>query len=285
MALGGRGHLLLSAKEFSQYHGLILTVSSGGGARQGDLGGHSRRSAKRLLYVFPKRVISDNGPQFVSAETTAQLGRWKIQHERIVPYTPWQNPVERLHQTLKRHLRKSAQPTLKKALQESLATLRSTINATTGHTPGDLLFRGGFQTPLRTLRSTEPELEIGDDDLDEEVRLREATAKAAVNEGYDTRYHTASRPLAVKSAVFVQQPSGATEQATVITASPHDAIIETEDGSVQRRHLDRLLPRHVTTIPEHSEPVSPVADRGGKPTSDCLRRSGRTRKPRSVLDL
>ena len=237
------------------------------------------------MFGFPKRVISDNGPQFVSAETTTQLGRWKIQHERIVPYTPRQNPVERLHQTLKRHLRKSAQPTLKKALQESLATLRSTINATTGHTPGDLLFRGGFQTPLRTLRPTEPELEIGDDDLGEEVRLREATAKAAVKESYDTRYHTASRPLAVKSAVFVQQPSGATERATVITASPHDAIIETEDGSVQRRHLDRLLPRHITTIPKHSEPVSPVADCGVEPTSDCLRRSGRTRKPRSVLDL
>lgn len=82
--------------------------------------------------------------------------------------------------------------------------------------------------------------EEDEEELDEEVRLREAAAKAAVKMQYDNRHHAAARDLQVGDAVFVQQPSGATDKATVLTSNQHEVTIKTEAGAVQRRHLDRF---------------------------------------------
>ena len=61
-----------------------------------------------------------------------------------------QNPAEYLHQTLKRHMRKSGKTSISCALRA--AVVRATINAPTGKTLGDLFLRGGYSTPLRSLQ-------------------------------------------------------------------------------------------------------------------------------------
>jgi len=172
-----------------------------------------------VMLGYPKRIISDNGPQFVSEEFLSQLSEWNVVHERIVPYTPRQNPVERLHQTLKRLMRKSGESSAKRALQRALETVRSTINATTGRTPGDLMLRGGFSTPLRLFAEpTWVPADECDEDVDDEVRTRESATKASVKEGYDKRHHAHPRDLAPEMSVFVQQPSGATDRGVVLQA-------------------------------------------------------------------
>ena len=126
----------------------------------------------------------------------------------------------------------------------ALSTLRSTVNTTTGHTPGDLFLRGGFATPLRSLRI--PVEAVTDEDLDDTIRTCESAIKTAVKNTYDRRHHATSRQLEPGATVFVQQPSGATKQAVVVSATPHDAVIRTEADVEQRRHVDRLA--HLLTM-------------------------------------
>ena len=104
------------------------------------------------LFGTPQRIISDNGPQFSSAKFATACTNWAVFHERIVLYTPRQNPVERLHQTLKAHMRKSGLPSAEAALRVALQAIRSTINTVTGRTPRDLLLEGAYNTLLHSLR-------------------------------------------------------------------------------------------------------------------------------------
>ena len=54
-------------------------------------------------FGFPRELISDNGPQFVSAETKAFLEQANIRHVRASPHYPCSNGmVERFHATVRR---------------------------------------------------------------------------------------------------------------------------------------------------------------------------------------
>ena len=253
------------------------------------------------LFGTPQRIISDNGPQFVSESFAEACQQWNCSHERIVPYTPRQNPVERLHQTLKRHMRQSGLLSADAALQVALQTLRSTINTVTGRTPGDLFLRGGYNTPLRALRHPAAAAEDSDGDSEDEVRIADARAKAAAKASFDDQHRVKPKLLNPGAAVFVKEPSGNTARGTVVNATPHDAVVRLEDGSEQRRHLDRILlqpPQPTATadpeIPdqEQTESDSAKADPAtpAVPTEDPepttmppLRRSSRQAKSRSRL--
>ena len=101
------------------------------------------------LFGAPRHMISDNGPQFISVNFQKFMETHSVIHERTVPYSPRQNPVERLHQTLKRMMRKSGLPSAEAALLVALQAARSTVNTVTGKAPGDLFLRGGYR-PCRT---------------------------------------------------------------------------------------------------------------------------------------
>ena len=232
------------------------------------------------LFGTPERVISDNGPQFVSTEFANFLSQCRTQHERIVPYTPRQNPVERLHQTLKRHMRKSGQASATVALREALSAIRSTINVVTGHPPGDLFLRGGYRTPLRSLC---PPMQLPDD-IDDEVRVRDHVAKQAAKERYDERHHAVPSTVNAGDEVFVRQADGSTDRAQVQETSQYDAVVTTAMGATQRRHLDNIAP----TPPEATEPDDTPGRRPedpSTPAAEAPRRSQRIRKPVNRLNM
>eukprot|EP00117_Sycon_ciliatum_P034746 scpid23618/ scgid26458/ Probable Pol polyprotein; Reverse transcriptase/ribonuclease H; Integrase len=197
------------------------------------------------LFGTPRRIISDNGPQFVSAEFASACQQWNTSHKRIVPYSPRQNPVERLHQTLKRHMRKSGCSSADEALQRALRTVRSTINTITGRAPGDLFLRGGYNTPLRCLKEQTESIDDDDDesDTDEEVRIADATAKATAKARFDARHLVQPKVVNPGAAVFLKEPSGNIVPAVIVHSSPHDVTAITDAGVERRRHLDSVIPR------------------------------------------
>ena len=182
-------------------------------------------------------------------------------------------------------------PSAEAALLVALQAARSTVNTVTGKAPGDLFLRGGYRTVLRQLSPVEytRETDLDDADLDEEVRQADARAKAATKAMYNAQHRGQVKQLVPGQAVFVKQPSGATEKATVISATPHDATILTESGSQFRRHLDRLQPD--PSEPSLQDPTSGspttseaealvgASDSGDLPDNPELRRSTRQRRP------
>ena len=190
------------------------------------------------LFGLPRHLISDNGRQFSSAEFEARLKEWSISHELIVPYTPRQNPVERMHQTLKKLMRQADCSRVADSLRVALTTIRSTVCTSTGKTPGDCLLRGAYQTPLRQLQHPLPS--ETDEELDDDVREHEAKAKATAKANFERRHVMGERTLQAEQSVLVRQPDGSCQKATVITANAHEATVTTAHGVTQRRHIDRI---------------------------------------------
>ena len=232
-----------------------------------------------MLFGVPSILISDNGPQFRSTEFARQLASWDVQHQPTVPYAPRQNPVERLHQTLKRLMRKSGKVAAMEALKVALKVVRSTVCQSTGKTSGDLFLRGGYRTQLQQLADS-PAPNEDDEELDEDVRAQDTRLKQDAVEAHQQRYHAQARSLSPGQRVFVKQPGGATERATVVSATPHDAIITTEAGQQPNRHLDRLQPVPSKAVPAAIAPTSTEAEtvdgqprRSARLAAKCHRRS------------
>ena len=83
-------------------------------------------------YGLPQQLVSDNGPQFTSAEFKEFCGRNGIQHVRVAPYHPASNgAAERLVQSFKASLKKSASWFRTVSLANFLLIYRSTPHTTT----------------------------------------------------------------------------------------------------------------------------------------------------------
>ena len=93
-------------------------------------------------YGFPYRLVSDNGPQFVSEEFTSFLTSCGISHSKTAPYHPATNSeAERFVQTLKNFL-KTFNPNnlnLEMSVQGFLLKYRTTPHSTTNVSPSELL--------------------------------------------------------------------------------------------------------------------------------------------------
>ena len=102
---------------------------------------------------FPRLVVSDNGPQFVSHELREYLTAHHILHHRSAPYHPATNGLaEGMVKILKQWLRKQAScPSINSNLADFLFTYRNVPHTTTGHSPAELIFGGMPRTHLSML--------------------------------------------------------------------------------------------------------------------------------------
>ena len=89
----------------------------------------------RLMEVFarfglPSVLVSDNGPQFASAEMAQFLQRLGIQHNRSSPRYPRSNGmVERLHRVVKERIQSLGQSlSLQRHLQQVLFDIRNSVH-------------------------------------------------------------------------------------------------------------------------------------------------------------
>ena len=104
-------------------------------------------------FGFPRVILSDNGPQFVSNIMKQVMTIFGITHNRATPYHPQTNGLcERVNGTIKDNIRKAAfdnKLEWDRVLPFTLFNIRSSPQETTKYTPFELVY--GF--PPKTLHS------------------------------------------------------------------------------------------------------------------------------------
>ena len=102
-------------------------------------------------YGLPEQIVSDNGPQFTSAEFTEFLRKNGVQHIRSAPYHPASNgAAERLVRTSKESIKAGERDglTLQHRLENFLFTYRTTPHSTTQVAPCSLFLGRSLHTWL-----------------------------------------------------------------------------------------------------------------------------------------
>ena len=111
---------------------------------------------RRVFAAFglPRQVVSDNGPQFVSAEFEKFMKENGVKHLRSAPYHPSTNGLaERFVQSLKQALKVVERQGIpsQQCLAEFLLTYRVTPHSTTNESPSKLLMGRELRTCLDLL--------------------------------------------------------------------------------------------------------------------------------------
>ena len=108
-------------------------------------------------FGLPRKLVSDNGTQFISNEFKHFLQSLNISHVRSSNYFPSSNGcIERFHGTLKSRLKRLLYDTaidFQSALDKVLFDVRKTPNAMTGQTPFSLFFGRDMRNELSALAS------------------------------------------------------------------------------------------------------------------------------------
>lgn len=182
-------------------------------------------------FGVPAQIVSDNGPQFISAEFQDFCKRFNIQHIRVAPYHPRSNgEAERFVQTLKNTLgRKQLEHhDLVYRLNRFLLTYRNTAHSTTGIPPAQLLLGRRVRLPLDGLRQ-QPE-----------DKVRESQEKQAYTKKLQRQYRPGDSVWFRDYRHSVQKwKAGMVVQHT----GPYSYVIEA-DFQLYTRHADQMLPRN-----------------------------------------
>ena len=224
-------------------------------------------------YGYPKRVLSDNGPQFTGNIWAAAAQRWDCQLWTTPVYHPQANPTERRNQELKKGLRlrlyQGNQRTWDRYLSELLFGLRRRQNAATGVTPSYLLFGKTILQPGEWRIFQTPE----EADQNEERRQREDEARhhqATYQLKYATvparpRYfpgdwvyipnHRLSNKAAGYNAKLAQARLGPYQVLDHISGEVYWVL---KDDVMQKVHGSVLIPAPARTIPVELAGVQPL---------------------------
>lgn len=232
---------------------------------------------------LPENIVSDNGPNFTSAEIEDLLTKNGIKHTKVSPHQPASNgQAERAVRVFKEGIEKMEGGNMQNKLSRFLLKYRATPHSTTGVTPAQLLMKKKIRTRLDLLLPN----------IASQVRLKQGYQKHAHN------YHAKERDLDANAPVFLRDFSSSSpkswQKGTIVhTSGPVSALIELPDGRVARRHQDHL--RKDPSIAEHSlksstpepdmaapDPIraEPMCDRGSTPKTAEVEplRSARNRR-------
>uniref|UniRef100_A0A3P8SHE6 Integrase catalytic domain-containing protein n=1 Tax=Amphiprion percula TaxID=161767 RepID=A0A3P8SHE6_AMPPE len=254
----------------------------------------SKLAATFARFGVPEELVSDNGPQFTSAEFGRFSREFDFVHTTSSPHYAQSNGhAERAVQIAKGILKQS-NPLL------TLMVYRSTPNASTGFSPAELLMGRKIRTTLPTLSTN---LDPSWPDR-EEMRSSDATAKLKQAFYYNRRNGVRDLPpLDSGDRVLMKLDNERqwTTPGTVLgnCSTPRSYAVVTPEGGCYRRNR-----RHVLQVP--GAPTNPAADTspedptpvqssdvtpssaGESPTNTgtvTVTRSGRVIKPPPKLDL
>ncbi|XP_060067122.1 uncharacterized protein K02A2.6-like [Ylistrum balloti] len=150
---------------------------------------------------YPLSITTDNGPQFRSEVFNQYMEEAGIEHHHITPLWPQANgEVERQNRSLMTRIRIAQVEgrDWREELETYLFMYRSTPQSTTGVSPAELLFG-------RKLRNKLPEISNFHDDVNIEVRDRDAKRKGQGKLYGDARRNAIESDVNVGDTVLVKQ--------------------------------------------------------------------------------
>ena len=139
----------------------------------------------------PKKLLSDNGPQFISKAMEAVCADWGVERVFITPYHPQTNWVERVNRNLKGMMRSYLTDDHRQwdvHVSEFAFALNSVTHSTTGKAPCVVMFGRQLQSPLSNHWKLDISEELDDPEtVQETVRhnMRKTSQKRKQN--YDKR--------------------------------------------------------------------------------------------------
>lgn len=146
-------YLLVFQDQFSKYVVIIPL-------RQATANTVSKNFVKEILYKFgkPRKLITDNGSQYASNLMNDLAKQYGFEHQRIPPYSPHINIVERANKTIKQLLRAYVDEQQRKwdeYIPEFAFAINSSTQMTTGYSPNLLMFGREIEPVLHLRRSIE----------------------------------------------------------------------------------------------------------------------------------
>ena len=186
------------------------------------------------IHGLPRKVVTDNGPSFVSEQFKSFMSDNGIVHVTTAPYHPASNGLaERAVQTVKNGLKRTPGTTVQEKLSKFLFTYRITPQTTTGVAPAQLLMN---RCPRSRLDRLFPDL----------------SERVAKHHAKQAEQHDTSKPLrtfVVGDTVYVKDfstpsPTWIPGMVTKVTG-PLSYHVELESGRTVRRHVDAVRRRDV----------------------------------------
>jgi hypothetical protein len=176
------------------------------------------------VHGIPDVVISDNGPQFASAEFKSFAANYDFNHTTSSPKYPQSNgEAERAVQTVKQMLRKSKDP------YAALLLYRATP-LRNGLSPSELLMGRKLKTKLPMLPSTL----IPKTQNHSMIQEKETNLKQQQRDNYNQRHMAREAPpLKAGDTVFIKDMAKP-GQVVAKHHNPRSYIIRTEHGNIRR---------------------------------------------------
>ena len=194
---------------------------------------------------IPEQIVTDNGPQFTSADFTNFVKSNGIRHSLSSPYHPASNgEAERFVRTFKEAMKTGRNDglTLAHRINNFLLTYRTTPHTTTGTPPCELLMGRTLRTHWDLLKP----------DVGQRVCWRQSKQKEGKDGNNPLRHFVTGQSVMVKnfrmgptwvSGVIVQQ------------LGPLTYLVEISAGKFWKRHVD-----HVKDYPSKGLSSVPVSD-------------------------
>ena len=207
-------------------------------------------------YGIPATLISDNGPQFSSAEMKQFAEAYGLHHITTSPYYPQANgQAERTVRTVKNLLRNAKDPHM------ALLSYRATPLEWCGLTPAELLMGRKIRTDLPQPKSTYIPTWTHIQNLKE---LHEKY-KSVQEKYYNNQHHVKTLPsLPDNSPIWIQTENTHVPGTVVKQAiTPRSYIISTPTGQIRRNRISlrHRRERGTTTETTENEPPRRVVTR------------------------
>ena len=227
---------------------------------------------------IPEIVMSDNGPQYSSAEFLEFSKKYGFTHITSSPRYPQSNgEAERAVQTIKNLLTKAEDPCM------ALLSYRSTP-LRNGYSPAQLLFGRKLRTTLPMIgKELQPSLPSK-----VAVQEKEETYRAKMKENFDHRHGTRLLER-LKGGDRVYLPENKQHGVVINPAdTPRSYKVQTPDGTLRRNRRQIIAsaqPGTPGTPKRSTPPTSPVQRQSPSSSSHApsLRRSTRDHKPAERL--
>ena len=185
-----------------------------------------------VAHGLPETIVSDNGPNFTSAEFESFLSNNGVKHTKVSPHHPASNgQAERAVRAFKEGIEKMEEGTIQDKLSRFLLKYRTTPHTTTGVSPAELLMKRKLRTKLDLIVPSTASL----------VRQKQEHKKQTHDHHAKHRDFEANDPVFIKN---FSSPKSWQKGTVVQTTGPVSALVKLPDGRVVRRHQDHMRRSH-----------------------------------------